>query len=676
MFSAASKRVYGTQLSYIAMSKPTNLTWKLHHPSRTDALTGDLTMDIQRHVTSPTPSASYTPTASDASSSSTTTPASTSQTSTSFFMSANTSSPPFSNPAASSARPGFAKTNSFNQLKVLATSLTSASMGTDFSSSSDDPTSSNWVPSVTNQSSACQAASEAAQAATQRLLSKKSSRFQLPSDMNVPATPADSSSISSATDTTTPAISNPTTKTNAWYVTLPEPVEMSPSEAPYVAKSESISSGRSDDVDVHNLRVATLPVGLVNLRFLRIACSMFGAIAIAEDGSLHYWTLDADQDKYTEGGPVPRFVGNTIVDIAAGHDHYLAVTIDGDLYAWGANQFNQCSGGHHAHVYAPFLVLSKRILACSAGAHSSLAIDTHGGVTTWGRGQMSVTIPVQPSATTPASVPAPKDPSLSDDEEGEDDTLSKGAHLPHRARSQPTHRTIAVDCLAHSPEAAASRADPLRVSVPTIVSFPNNAQILQASLSASMGVAVARDGSVFAWGDANAICAASAEVFSTAPVRIPFPKDVRIVRALAGDFHALALDANGGLWTWGNRFIGGRLVHNAPSTAEPIKADIGNDVVMDFGISQKHSAALTASGFIWIWKAFGKPVPATPLSSRAPIGISHGTSSASMWFPLGGPRDGEPPVDFSQSSSTLYDAPYDEDITDIESDSAVDDESS
>lgn len=612
---ASSKRVYGTQLSYISMDMPTNLTWKFHAPESVGILTGDLFIELQRLSAPP----QIVSAASASSSSSSSTSKLVSALGTALGKSSSQSSilPPrgFGTPTGT-----LSSTSSTKELRAfrLDPNLQLPSIG------ADDPSK-----------------------APPHIISKKSSRFQLPSGFG--ATPSEPTSTAMSSSSY-----------NAWTVTLPEPVEMSPAESPYVAHAEEADSG-------FKLALSSLPVGLTKLKFLRIACSMFGAIAIAEDGSLHYWTQNSETNKYTEGGPVPKFVGNTIVDIAAGHDHYLAVTVDGDMYAWGANQFHQCSAGQHSRIYAPCLVSTKRFLACSAGAHSSLAVDSDGLVYTWGRAQNSVTIPIPPSS--PASGPSPHaTPHTSDDEE--DMESPKELYVEHKARSQPTHRTIAVDCLAHHADAISSRVDPLRVPEPTIVAFSEHAPILQASMSATMGVAVARDGAVFAWGDANAICGKTAEDYSTTPVRIPFPKGLRIVRALAGDFHALALDSQGALWTWGNRFVGGLLVSGAPSTADPVKVNVGSEVVVDFGISQSHSAALTASGEAWVWKPFSNPIRASPLTSRAPVGISHGASSERTLFPLGGPRVGDSVADISIMASQLYDIPYD-DISDPETESDV-----
>ena len=354
-----------------------------------------------------------------------------------------------------------------------------------------------------------------------------------------------------------------------------------------------------------------MPLGLVGTRFLRTDCSTFGALAIAEDSSLYYWARDSDNQKFVEGGPVPALAGKTIVDIAAGHDHYLALTIEGDLYAWGANQFNQCSPDTRARIETPTKVMAKHLLACSAGAHSSMAIDNEGVVWTWGKAQTSVTVPVDPFAE------------------------ARVDHSGDRPRTAATHHTILIDSLAHGSNAVAKRRDPRRVAEPTMVCLSESAQMVQGSMSTTTGVLVSRDGSVFAWGEANAVCGISPDSHSPIPVRIPFPKDVKIVRALAGDYHALAQDSTGHLWMWGGRFFGGKLSPSAPTAPGPRQVNLGS-VVVDFGCSRAASSALTANGEVWTWTAFQSPVTAKIGEGLGSLtGVSHGPSSPNSYFLLG-----------------------------------------
>jgi hypothetical protein len=631
---ASSKRVYGTQLSYLALGQTISLTWKLHHPATTGTLTGDLSMDIVRH-TMPPPSAAAA---------ATTTPIATSSTST-VNINVNVNKltigvKPLSAASVQIHPPSMLATtvsNLFSASSSSSSSLSSSiSMSSDYVPPQGDPFADTSIVSITNQHDTNNPKPE--------MKKKKTARFQLPV--------AGGGSGTALLD-------------NRWAVRMPPPVEMSLAQskticqAEVVPLSDSSSSSSSPPPPSSSgevtasavVRNVELPVGLTNTRFLRIACSMFGAIAVAEDGSLHYWTKDSDNNKFTEGGPVPSLAGSTIVDIAAGHDHYLVVTVDGDLFAWGSNQYNQCSRDPISRIQTPTKVTTKHVLACSAGAHSSLAIDGNGIVYTWGRAQTSVTIPADPFAE-------PHD------------------HSGERPRTAPSHQTIAVDALGHGSAQVSIRSNPLRVSEPTMICLPEPALMLQGSLSSTMCVLVSRDGSVFAWGDANATCGASAESFSSTPIKIPFPKDVRIVRALAGDYHALALDSEGKLWTWGARFAAGKLVPSASLTSDPHRLkELGSDAVIDFGISRTTSTALTSSGDVWTWGLFKHPLKAVrPHNIEASVGVGHGTSSDATYLVqnVTTSRHTDSIIDLQKIASQIYfDDPTD---YDMESDIPTEDE--
>lgn len=184
---------------------------------------------------------------------------------------------------------------------------------------------------------------------------------------------------------------------------------------------------------------------------------------------------------------------------------------------------------------------------------------------------------------------------------------------------------------------ARNRADARFVSEMTSIWLPEDLSFVQASVSASMTVLVARDGSVWAWGDANAICGSTGDSVSLTPVCIPLPEGTCIVRALAGDIHALALDSAGRLWSWGNRFIGGRLIKDANPHPEPYVVTLPHQSpVIDFGIAQDQSIAVT-DAHIYKWTSFSKPIHVESVGDGVTlaVGVGHGPSCSVSYIILG-----------------------------------------
>ena len=85
--------------------------------------------------------------------------------------------------------------------------------------------------------------------------------------------------------------------------------------------------------------------------------------------------------------------------ISAGFDHVLAVTNDGSVYAWGNNDNGQLGIDGNSSVNLPTKISAlaeKRIIAVSAGKQFSLALTENGEVYAWGinnKGQLGGNIP-------------------------------------------------------------------------------------------------------------------------------------------------------------------------------------------------------------------------------------------------------------------------------------------
>jgi regulator of chromosome condensation len=82
----------------------------------------------------------------------------------------------------------------------------------------------------------------------------------------------------------------------------------------------------------------------------------------------------------------------TIVDIAAGVDHALALTREGDVYAWGSNEANRLgkriSERRSLESLVPFNLGLKHIIRLCAGSYHNFAIDNDGKVWVFGFNNM------------------------------------------------------------------------------------------------------------------------------------------------------------------------------------------------------------------------------------------------------------------------------------------------
>ncbi|MFY2556832.1 MopE-related protein [Corallococcus terminator] len=140
------------------------------------------------------------------------------------------------------------------------------------------------------------------------------------------------------------------------------------------------------------------------------------SLALGQDGRLWAWGQNVSGQvgtgTATSAEPTPRQVNSlpTIRAIAAGHNHVLALDADGNVWAWGKNDFGQVgTGSATASVLVPTLLANlPRAKAIAAGSGHSLAIDEQfGNVWAWGQnssGQVGSGTPGATPVLTPTAV--------------------------------------------------------------------------------------------------------------------------------------------------------------------------------------------------------------------------------------------------------------------------------
>jgi alpha-tubulin suppressor-like RCC1 family protein len=98
--------------------------------------------------------------------------------------------------------------------------------------------------------------------------------------------------------------------------------------------------------------------------------------------------------------------GVTIVDVAAGRNHSLAVASDGSLWAWGRNNFGQVGDHTRTNRLRPVRLTGVPAVAdVQAGAYHTLALTTTGTVWAWGRGGDGATgLGITTNTTVPTAI--------------------------------------------------------------------------------------------------------------------------------------------------------------------------------------------------------------------------------------------------------------------------------
>ena len=111
------------------------------------------------------------------------------------------------------------------------------------------------------------------------------------------------------------------------------------------------------------------------------------SFAITNGGSL--WKLDSSISSALAELIDYRFLGypirimDNIVDIQIGWDHFLALSSNGEVWAWGDNSSGQVQSPREAIVLGPRVVM-ENVIQIKAGPHSSFAITESGDLYVWG----------------------------------------------------------------------------------------------------------------------------------------------------------------------------------------------------------------------------------------------------------------------------------------------------
>ncbi|MCU0782392.1 MAG: hypothetical protein MUF04_15030, partial [Akkermansiaceae bacterium] len=296
---------------------------------------------------------------------------------------------------------------------------------------------------------------------------------------------------------------------------------------------------------------------LAGRRVVQIATGADSVLALCDDGTLVSWGHDGSgqlgNDSKNESRSTPVLVdrsgvlaGKTVVQVAAGNSHCLALCSDGSVAAWGNNSNGQLGNGYTYNSPLPVLTNlgavppDQRVVAVAAGHSHSLALCSDGALLAWGENRYGQ-LGVQTSGGSNTPVPVDRSGVLA------------GRTLVALAAGEYSTLVLATDgsmfAWGANWNGNLGNGTTTSSSVPVEVSRDGSLAgktVKSVAVSGRNSFALASDGSLYAWGASALLGGATADswvpaAFPTAALRA----DEVFMRMAPGgtDGHALAITA-------------------------------------------------------------------------------------------------------------------------------------
>ena len=340
--------------------------------------------------------------------------------------------------------------------------------------------------------------------------------------------------------------------------------------------------------------------------------------------------------------------GRTVTALSAGVYHTLALCADGTVFAWGFNNYGQLGNSSYANSATPVAVnaggalFGRTVIAVAAGQTHSLALCSDGTVAAWGfngSGQLG-----SGSAATSSSVPVAVSTGgvLSGKiavaiTAGQNHSLALCSDSTLAAWGSNSDGQLGNGSTAGSsvPVAVGTAGTPLAGKTITGIAAGN-----------FHSLAACADGTLAAWGsNGSAQLGDGTAASSSVPVAVSTagtPLAGRIVSALAaGASHSLALCSDGTLAAWGGNGAG--QLGDGSNTPRPVPVAVrisgtpfAGRTVTALAAGANHSMALCSDGTLagWGYNGDGQLGTNGAAFSTVPVAVSTSALAAGERFML------------------------------------------
>lgn len=355
-----------------------------------------------------------------------------------------------------------------------------------------------------------------------------------------------------------------------------------------------------------------------------VAAGDLHSLAVVSGGSTYAWGSNSAGQLgigTVEDAEVPTRVdapkGVTFTAVDANAEHSLALGSDRNAYAWGRGAAGQLGNGATENALAPALVNvpdGVTFTAVAAGYSHSLAIGSDGNVYAWGRdnyGQLGNG--ASGDALTPELVEAP---------DGVTFTAIAAGYYHSLAVGSDGH-VYAWGSNFSGQLGNGATEDAL---VPTPVDTPEGVTFSTVAAGSYHSLALGSDGNTYAWGQNKyGQLGNGTQTGSNVPTRVHAPQGVAFSVVSAGENHVLAIGSDGNLYAWGGNTFGQFGNGSTASTSVPAKVDTPEGVVVaGVAAGWGHSVLVGSHGDAYAsgWNAMGQLGNGGDASSAVPLAVT------------------------------------------------------